>query len=280
MDIVYQIFSYIGLVIILVTAIVAFTWQARKGKSLLCIALLLSFLAAIVFRVWNTLIQLEVLEWSVGPSTVVNAIGMLLYHASAILLLLYVIVARKSPSESSVYPPPVPEYSPMQSVAGVDNENPYGAIGAQGDISTEAVDTTLVGIGGWLMFPAIGLVLSCILSIIGFITCIAMFQGVADAGFGGYFALNVFLVQPGLIIFLFVAAFMFFGKKKSTPAVMIALMATGIVVSLVLMIIAIGMEAEVFAIGEGKDLVRGIIGAAIWIPYFTVSKRVKATFVN
>lgn len=132
-------------------------------------------------------------------------------------------------------------------------------------------------IGGWLILPAIGLILGSILSVIG----IFMSLGIAPdlpSRYQGVFALNL-LVETGLTAFLIYAAVRFFGKHRNAPATMIALMLTGIVANGLLIAINLGANAEPFAVEYGKALAKGIIGAAIWIPYFLVSTRVKRTFV-
>lgn len=149
----------------------------------------------------------------------------------------------------------------------------------QTEASTSSVDPKLCGIGGWLILPAIGLVLTPILSVLGLIASLALFSDVADAGHGGIYALEI-VVELGLLIFLLYAAARFFGKRTNAPSVMIALMIIGIVAQGVLLVIELSAGAEVFALESGKALARGIIGGAIWIPYFRLSKRVKATFVN
>lgn len=142
-----------------------------------------------------------------------------------------------------------------------------------------AEDTAVIpeSIGGWLIFPAIGLILGGILSVVG----IMMSLGIAadlPSRYQGVFAFNI-LVDIGLTIFLIYAAVRFFGKKRNAPATIIALMLIGIGANGLLLAINAGADAEPFAIEYGKALAKGIIGAAIWIPYFLVSKRVKRTFV-
>ena len=132
-------------------------------------------------------------------------------------------------------------------------------------------------IGGWLILPAISLILGGVLSVIGILVALALASDLPSR-YQGIFALNV-MFDVGLTAFLVYAAVRFFGKRRNAPAIMIGLMSAGIVANGLLIAMNLGADAELFAIESGKALVRGIIGAAIWIPYFLVSKRVKRTFV-
>lgn len=145
--------------------------------------------------------------------------------------------------------------------------------------ASSAVDPKLVGIGGWLVLPAIGFVLGPIVGVVGLIAAFALFSDVDRSGYGGIYALEL-LVQVGLLGFFLYAATRFFGKRTNAPSVIITLFVVSLGASVVLLVIELGAGAEEFAIETGKQLVREVIGAAIWIPYFRVSKRVKATFVN
>lgn len=141
------------------------------------------------------------------------------------------------------------------------------------------IDDKLKGIGGWLILPAIGLILGPIIGVIGLFASLGMYQDVARAGYGGVYALEL-IVLFGLLGFMIYAAIKFFGKKKDAPKIMIFLYSVSLVASLVLLGVELSAGAEEFAVETGKQLVRDIVAAAIWIPYFNVSKRVKATFVN
>ncbi|MGD0183713.1 MAG: DUF2569 domain-containing protein [Roseiarcus sp.] len=132
---------------------------------------------------------------------------------------------------------------------------------------------------GWLALPAIGLVLGPIVAVVFLIAGLRLFSDAEHAGYGGVYALEL-LVQVGMLAFITYAAMRFFGKKRDAPSTIIALLIAGLVSNGVLLLVELGAGAEVFAIESGKQLVRDIVGAAIWIPYFRVSKRVKMTFVN
>ena len=139
----------------------------------------------------------------------------------------------------------------------------------------KGVKPQLVGIGGWLILPAIWFVLGPILGVLGLISGLALFA----AGYGGLYTLEL-VVKVGLLVFLVYAATRFFGKKSSAPSTIIAFLITSLVASGVLLVIELGAGAKAFALESGKQFVGWFIGAAICIPYFRVSKRVKATFVD
>ncbi len=137
----------------------------------------------------------------------------------------------------------------------------------------------LSGIGGWLVLPAVGMVLGVIVGVGSLILGLVLFSDVEMAGYGGIYALEL-IVSLGFLVFVIYAATRFFGKRKDARSIIIKLAVASIVASGVLLVIELSAGAETFAIESGKALVRDAISAGIWIPYFRVSKRVKATFVN
>jgi len=164
----------------------------------------------------------------------------------------------------------------INSILGTKSDNnPAPAV----DRTLSAGDAALVGIAGWLSLLAIGFVLGPIVMAGDLIYSLTLFSAVERAGYAGIFTLE-FLVEAGLLAFFIYAATRFFGKKQNAPSTCIAVMIVGLVSSGVLIVFDIGANAEIFAAENGKALVKGIISAAIWIPYFRVSKRVKLTFVN
>jgi hypothetical protein len=143
----------------------------------------------------------------------------------------------------------------------------------------ETIDPKLVGIGGWLILPAIGFVLGPILGVVGLVMALGLYDDVARAGFSGIYTLEL-LVQLVILGVMLYAATLFFGKKRNAPSVIIMLLAGSLIASVVLLVVEIGAGAEAFAAATGTQLVREAVAAAIWISYFRQSKRVKATFVN
>ena len=145
--------------------------------------------------------------------------------------------------------------------------------------SVEAIDQELAGIGGWLILPVIGFAMGLIYFPAMLTVSLSMYSKVAWAGYGSIHAIEP-IVLTGLLCFMLYTATLFFRKKSSTPATFIALIIAGLVTGVLLFVIELNTEIDVFAINTVEWLIKGIIKAAICIPYFRVSKRVKATFVN
>ena len=133
-------------------------------------------------------------------------------------------------------------------------------------------------IGGWLYLPAIGLVLGILISMANFIGALSFADSIPSR-YAEIFGLTL-LAEFGFFLFIIYTATRFFGKRRNAPAMMITMLAGGVVLYLALLVIAIALDAEPFAAASAELLGRNLVGAAIWIPYFKISKRVKNTFVR
>jgi len=254
-EIMQQVISWSFPLASIIIIVLAATRKRLKGKPWLIAYLGISLATSLMWRAPELLVRLNIIdsistfyEWFALP---LNIVGL----AAFCLLIPYVLTASSS-----------------QEALSRD-------ILEQTEMALSNVDPKLIGIGGWLVLPAIGLILGPIITVVSLIISIGLFEDVSDAGYGGLFFFNI-LVSIGLLALLIYAAICFFGKKANAPSVMITLLVVQVVASAVCLVLALMAEAESFAVEDGKALVRGLIGAAIWIPYFRVSKRVKATFVN
>ena len=146
----------------------------------------------------------------------------------------------------------------------------------RGETGLEDIDQDLVGIRGWLILPAIGFVMGLIYFPV---MLSASLPNVARAGYGGIQAIEP-MVLFGMLCFMIYAATLFFRRKRNAPGTIIILLIAGLLTGVLLHVIKLVVGTEVITVNTVEWLVKGIIKTPIWIPYFLVSKRVKATFVN
>jgi hypothetical protein len=137
----------------------------------------------------------------------------------------------------------------------------------------------LSGFEGWLIIPTFWLIINPILIILNIVIYIQQFPFALEAGFAIVLALEIFVFTVLLAIVLY-AGFFFFQKKKNTPRIVIFWLKISILFSAILLTVELIYGANSLAIENGQQLVRDVISALIWIPYFKKSKRVKATFTK
>jgi hypothetical protein len=161
-------------------------------------------------------------------------------------------------------------------------------------VRMEMIDEGPRGLGGWLILPAIGLVALPLLWIYSLITdYVPIFREgywevLTTPGSGAYDPLWRSLLLFELIgTALFVAVdlvliVLFFRKSPLFPRCYVAFLAATVAFAIGEFVLVQGIDiladdGNTSAIG---DLVRGIIPAAIWIPYTLRSRRVRNTFVE
>ena len=140
-------------------------------------------------------------------------------------------------------------------------------------------------IGGWLIIPAIGLIVSPFMNLAVIRENFDGFQSsVLDdvvAVYPGFHDLFVFDTAVGLITFglLIYIAIVFFLRRAYVPRLIISYFCFHLIAA----VVSAAWYASIF--GEldpliTQELARAAVSAALWIPYFLVSKRVKETFVR
>ena len=150
------------------------------------------------------------------------------------------------------------------------------------------------GIGGWLILPAIGLVVSPFLQGYELFREIlpslspTVLRTLSDPNSANYSALWVpgiiFEAVSNILIFaltLWLAYLFFFRKSALVPRLFIIWLAAHFVIQLLDWLLTKSLPLpEQSANGVLTSLGRSIVNALIWIPYFIRSIRVKNTFVG
>jgi|SRR5271166_5201688 len=152
-----------------------------------------------------------------------------------------------------------------------------------------------VGIGGWLILPALGLVISPIVRGFMFFRYIvptldaSIWKTLSDPSSAVYHPLWVpmilFEAVSSIVIFAFTLwlGYLFFVRiSPLVPRVFIVWLACHLIAQIidVTLINSIPLAAEKFGHEALTGLGRSVVSAAIWIPYFLRSQRVKNTFTN
>lgn len=140
----------------------------------------------------------------------------------------------------------------------------------------------LTGIRGWLILPAAGLVISTVLIILSLVSSIRF---LVDFFFiDNNKLIDIFIFDVICAFFLLLLSiytcYLFFLKKRKLPAIFIFL----VIISVVIRIVGLFFTSYLIDIKISFDhaviIIRHIIYACIWVPYFLYSRRVKLTFVR
>lgn len=155
------------------------------------------------------------------------------------------------------------------------------------------VNPKLQGIRGWLLLPAIGVLVHPIRIVIDVLRSLPSYEidtwsKLTTAGGAAYDALWAPLLlyelaaNLALIVFSLVLMVLFFQKRRSIPMVYTGFLVASVLIHGTDLALASQVAAADMALTskDVADLMRGSIGAAIWGAYFHVSKRVHSTFVN
>ncbi len=145
------------------------------------------------------------------------------------------------------------------------------------------IDKRISGIRGWLVLPAIGMIISPIFGVISFIFESKTFAEMVNYGFAAY-VFTQYILNTAILIYGCIAAVRFFKKQKDAPITIIKLLIARVITSLVIFIVGavtMGVNTKIIlSLLKTNNFMAFAVAAIIWVNYFKKSKRVEATFVN
>lgn len=158
---------------------------------------------------------------------------------------------------------------------------------------TPLENSSNLSIGGWLVLPAIGIVLSAFVLIYqivseGFFnhnTWLSLLNSGLDNAHEIVFLVGIELIYNILyLIFIVLIILLFFTRRSNTPRLISIFYVISFTVPLLDTLLTYEMFPEYLIEADStatyKDITRSAIAALIWIPYFHMSDRVKNTFIN
>jgi len=152
----------------------------------------------------------------------------------------------------------------------------------------------LEGLGGWLVFVGLGVIVAPLNIIVKlFPSIVQVFssgswvalitpESVRYNPLGASILFGELFINCGLVLAWVFIAFLFFSKKKAFPKWIIGVLLFSLAFILVdaLAVHFAHPEQAIFNEETTRELGRGLVMFAIWVPYMLMSERVKVTFVN
>lgn len=143
------------------------------------------------------------------------------------------------------------------------------------------------GIGGWLILPAIGLILRPLIGLAGLVlaltAAIQAVGGKVPPGVGGTYAAMLFAAAAGELIIVLIAllaGYLFFSRRSAAPQAFIAMLLADLVLSVIFSAWGLAVGLDTGEVIKWFNPPAFFVACAIWIPYFQRSRRVKATFAR
>ena len=149
-----------------------------------------------------------------------------------------------------------------------------------------------LSLGGWLVLPGIGLVLSPFILIFQIANQGYFNSGVwslfKQAGYENHGSMTIllgveFVVNLAILVFTILLIVLYFKKRTSLPKLMVIYYGANLLFPIIDVLLYSSLfPQELLDVSDDsetyKQIGRGLVAAAIWIPYFLVSQRVKDTF--